>query len=305
MTTIRDIAKKTGYSVSTVSRVLNNHPYVSDQKRREILKVIKELDYVPNHMARNLSYGQTKNIGVVVPYTDHPYFDQLLSGIIEAAFARGFKVTLLPTNYEPQTEKNYLQEFAAKGFDGLVITSRANELELIKPYQHYGKIVFCEQVADFSCAYINRKDSLTEALRYLKNQGVKKIGITLGRDQNISYNSQITLELTRKFFPDFTIEQVAWNCFNEAAGVTAGKLLATQHCDGILTNSDLVAAGILKSYPAITKSKLIGRDNLIISDFLHFPTIEHHLKKCGQTAVDLLFTEATTRVPVGYEFIIR
>ena len=66
---------------------INQHPYVDEaQTNREVLKVIKELNYVPNANARQLSSGKTKNIGVILPYTNHPYFDQLLSGIIEVAF---------------------------------------------------------------------------------------------------------------------------------------------------------------------------------------------------------------------------
>ena len=73
MANIRDIAKMTGYSVSTVSRVINNHPYVDEKKREQILAVMKELNYVPNRSAQNLSYGKTKNIGVILPFINHAY----------------------------------------------------------------------------------------------------------------------------------------------------------------------------------------------------------------------------------------
>lgn len=63
------------------------------RKRKEILAVMKEVDYIPNANARQLSYGKTKSIGVILPYTNHPYFDQLISGIIEAAFDYDYKVT--------------------------------------------------------------------------------------------------------------------------------------------------------------------------------------------------------------------
>ena len=128
MANIRDIAKLTGYSVSTISRVINNNPYVDEQKRQEILRVMEQVNYIPNHTARVLSSGKTKNIGVILPFVNHPYFDILLSGITASAFSRGYKVTLLPTRYEPEMEEKYLQEFAAKGFDALIITSRANPL---------------------------------------------------------------------------------------------------------------------------------------------------------------------------------
>ena len=117
---IRDIAKLTGYSVSTISRVINGHPYVDEEKRKEILAVMKEVDYIPNAKARQLSYGKTKSIGVILPYTNHPYFDQLISGIIEEAFDYDYKVTLLPTGYQKEKERSYLEEFAAKAFDHLI-----------------------------------------------------------------------------------------------------------------------------------------------------------------------------------------
>lgn len=145
MANIRDIAKLTGYSVSTISRVINGHPYVDEEKRKEILAVMKEVDYIPNANARQLSYGKTKSIGVILPYTNHPYFDQLISGIIEAAFDYDYKVTLLPTGYQKEKERRYLEEFAAKAFDGLIITSRANTLDDLLAYQKYGPLVFVKK----------------------------------------------------------------------------------------------------------------------------------------------------------------
>ena len=62
-----------------------------------LVNSLQEVDYIPNAKARQLSYGKTKSIGVILPYTNHPYFDQLISGIIEEAFDYDYKVTLLPT----------------------------------------------------------------------------------------------------------------------------------------------------------------------------------------------------------------
>lgn len=105
MANIRDIAKITGYSVSTISRVINNHPYVDDEKRAKVLEVMAELNYVPNRSAQNLSYGKTKNIGVIIPFVNHAYYDQMLSGIMNAAFEHGYRISLLPTNYDQKLEK--------------------------------------------------------------------------------------------------------------------------------------------------------------------------------------------------------
>ena len=64
MTNIREIAELSGYSVSSVSRVLNNPPYVSDEVREKILQIVRELDYTPNLVAKELSLGNTYKVGV-------------------------------------------------------------------------------------------------------------------------------------------------------------------------------------------------------------------------------------------------
>lgn len=307
MTNIRDIAKLTGYSVSTVSRVINNHPYVDETKRAEILSVIKELEYVPNASARQLSYGRTKNIGVILPYTDHPYFDQLVSGIIEAAFNEDYKVTLLPTNYQVERERMYLEEFAGKRFDGLIVTSRANPLAVLLSYQKYGPIIFCEEIKETkaSCVFINREESLKEALNYLKTQGVENLGVTLGRSSRLSYNSKITLEICKKIFPNFDLQNIFWNCIDYEQGVKAAKYFNQKKIDGVLSNTDAVAAAILQNGLLESKKRVIGRDNLLISKLLAFSTIDHGLRECGETAFLLFIEEKMEQIKIPYRFIQR
>lgn len=304
---IRDIAKLTGYSVSTISRVINGHPYVDEEKRKEILAVMKEVDYIPNANARQLSYGKTKSIGVILPYTNHPYFDQLISGIIEAAFDYDYKVTLLPTGYQKEKERRYLEEFAAKAFDGLIITSRANTLDDLLAYQKYGPLVFCEEIKgkQASCVFIDREQSITEGLTYLKQQGIKQLGITLGRSGRLSYNSKITLQLCHQLFPSFDESLVFWDCIDAEKGKQAGIFFKELGVDGVFTNSDMVAAGILQSYLQDKTPVVIGRDNLLISELLGFPTIDHHLEACGEMAFQLFLTEKKDKVKIPYTFIQR
>ena len=73
MSNITEIAKKANVSRTTVSRVLNNHPYVKEEKREAVLQAINELEYVPNLNAINLSRGRTNVFGVIVPKINHPF----------------------------------------------------------------------------------------------------------------------------------------------------------------------------------------------------------------------------------------
>lgn len=97
MTSISDIAKKVSVAKSTVSRVLNNHPHVSDKTREKVMAAIAELDYSPNQVARDLSRGKTMKIGVVIPHTRHPYFTQLINGLLDAAKESHYQLVMMST----------------------------------------------------------------------------------------------------------------------------------------------------------------------------------------------------------------
>ncbi|MBR6352270.1 MAG: LacI family DNA-binding transcriptional regulator, partial [Firmicutes bacterium] len=79
--TIRDVAEYSGVSVSTVSRVLNDHPDVSADVRERVLNAIKELHYVPNVSARDLVKSGGDSIGVVVRGADNPFFTPIITAI--------------------------------------------------------------------------------------------------------------------------------------------------------------------------------------------------------------------------------
>lgn len=98
MGNIYDIARAAGVSAATVSRVLNNHPYVSEEKRRAVLQAAEQLRYVKNSNAVHLSLGKTKIIGVILPFVSHPYFGVVLGGIASAAEKKGYNLIITQSN---------------------------------------------------------------------------------------------------------------------------------------------------------------------------------------------------------------
>lgn len=78
MVTIKEIAKLCNVSNATISRVLNNHPYVNSEKREKILRVMKELNYTPSSIARNLRINKTQTIALSIPNIAHPFLVNLL-----------------------------------------------------------------------------------------------------------------------------------------------------------------------------------------------------------------------------------
>lgn len=307
MATIRDIARMTGYSITTVSRVINGHPYVEEQKRQTILAMMKELNYKPNKIAQKLSSGKTFNVGVIVPFVNHPFFDRILNGIMEEAFAQQYKVTLLPTNFDKALEKDYLEEFAAKGFDGLIVITRANHIETFRPYLENGPIVFCEDASgtDVPFVTIDQVGTVTASILYLKEQGVKRLGLTLGRSKRLSCNSINTIAKAKELFPGFSEEDIFWDCIKAEDGEAAAVFFKDRGVDGIITNGDEIAATILSQYGERKAPLIIGQENLLISRLLNFSTVEFHLHLCGREAFRLFQERSREQIVLPFELLVR
>lgn len=78
MAGIKDVARRAGVGVGTVSRALNGSGYISEETRKKILEAAKALDYQPNELAKNLSRNKTDFIGIMMPNLEHPFFASLL-----------------------------------------------------------------------------------------------------------------------------------------------------------------------------------------------------------------------------------
>ncbi|MGZ7884607.1 LacI family DNA-binding transcriptional regulator [Limosilactobacillus ingluviei] len=135
MANIKDVAQRSGYSVATVSRALNHHGYVSATAQAKIEDAIADLNYVPNGVAQDLSQGKTFTIGVVLPHMNHPYFNQLVHGILTAAFSSAYQISLLPSRYDVAVETKYLTQLKRKLFDGLIFASHEASLQYLAERQ--------------------------------------------------------------------------------------------------------------------------------------------------------------------------
>jgi DNA-binding LacI/PurR family transcriptional regulator len=165
MTNIKDLAKMAGVSVTTVSRVLNNHPYVSEEKRNSVLEAIRVTNYQQNINAVHLSKGKTQMIGVVLPFSDHPYFALLIKGIAKQALEHHYKLVLFQTDYKESMELEALQMLKQKQIDSLIICSRACDWSTIEEYLPFGSIVLFEDVKgkQVSSTYVDQYNIFRKA----------------------------------------------------------------------------------------------------------------------------------------------
>ncbi|MFC0525467.1 LacI family DNA-binding transcriptional regulator [Pontibacillus salicampi] len=317
MANIKDVAQYANVSVTTVSRVLNGHPYVREEKRKAVEAAIEALEYIQNSNAINLSVGKTRLIGVVIPFVNHPYFSQLLNGISSRALELGYTLVLFQTTYDENKEIEAMEMLKHKQIDGVVITSRAVSWDCLKGYQPYGPIVVCEDNASehISSVSIHHYDAFTAGMNLLIESGHRRIGYCISRPN--STNSLIRQEAfadaMNRIGASIHEEWLFTNRLSLEDGeqVVHQLLVQGEKPSALLVASDQVAAGIVmecqkQGMTVPGDLAVVGFDNHPISKALNITTIALPFQEVGRALVNsVLMEDKPTRQQYGFEVISR
>ncbi|WP_010095309.1 LacI family DNA-binding transcriptional regulator [Ornithinibacillus scapharcae] len=131
MVTIKDIAEMAGVSRTTVSRVLNNSGYVSEDARKRVEKVIEETSYAPSEHAKSLRTKKTKVIGVILPTIQTETPSRIVTGLGKELSENGYQILLANTNLDKAKELEYLELLRLRQVDGIVLIATNTESELL------------------------------------------------------------------------------------------------------------------------------------------------------------------------------
>ncbi len=132
---ILDVAKKAGVSKSTVSRVLNKQPHVSEKTKEKISKAIQELDFKPNPCARSIVSGKTKTVGLLVPNLRSPFYVEIVEGIVDEISSQEYGLLLYKS--DGKDEKLIKSVFHKGKTDGIItITPRFGEQSFVDIFQN-------------------------------------------------------------------------------------------------------------------------------------------------------------------------
>ena len=129
MATIKDVAQEAGLAVSTVSRILNNRGYISEDARRRVDEAMKKLDYQPNELARSLHRKNSNLIGLIVPHIKHPYFTEVISRIEDQAYKKGYRVLLCNSQTMQKREKEYVEICKQNRVAGIIMCTGRDSLK--------------------------------------------------------------------------------------------------------------------------------------------------------------------------------
>lgn len=120
--TMKDVAKRAGVALITVSRVVNANGYVREDTRTRVQAAIDELRYIPNQVARNLNSRQTDTVALVLPTAADPFWYSIVRGVEDEAEARGYSVLLCNTDDDATKEARYIDALLRHRVSGVVIS---------------------------------------------------------------------------------------------------------------------------------------------------------------------------------------
>jgi LacI family transcriptional regulator len=285
--TITDIAKMSNVSKATVSRVINNKiGGVSQETKERILKIIQDVGYKPNLMARSIVTSETKTIGLIIPDIQNPFFPQMVRGVQDYAVSQNYTVFLCNSDSNVEKQQHYIDTFLQKRVDGLILTTSGDiypghAQNMYKQYNvpvvlldrkiaglSYNAGVFIDNIdgAYQAVSYL-LKDNLTEQVAFLG--GPKEVDTCAERFQGYvqaheEKNIPIDPELVS--YGEYTVEsgyEMAEDLINKHGPV--GRIFAA---------SDIIAIGAIralrKMHISIPKeTEIIGFDNIGISDMIY------------------------------------
>lgn len=184
--TMKEIAKKLGVSVSTVSRALKDSPELHPDTKKRITEMAKSMNYQYNLLAQSLRISKSKVLGVIVPELTSHFFSSNISGIQDTAYKRGYNIMICQSNESFEQEKANLRTLVSSQVDGLLI-SLSRET---KSYEHLQElydreipfIMFDRVTEEIPVSKVTVDDAHGAylAVKHLLNQGCKKIAYFSG-----------------------------------------------------------------------------------------------------------------------------
>lgn len=177
--TINDVARHAGVSKATVSRVLNGHQNVARSLQDRVIASMKQLDYQPSAVARDLSVGRTRLIGALLPDVASEHHALTLRGLEDSASRSDYLIVLRNTDGHSGRERESLLRLLGQNVAGIALIGAQADKESMQPYLKSGvPLVLCNQQdgdSQFDCAFVDEAGMARNAVHYLMALGHTRI----------------------------------------------------------------------------------------------------------------------------------
>lgn len=252
--TIIDISEKTGFSIATVSRALNNFPNVKESTRKKILEYATSLNYVPNVAAKNLVKGKSKIVGLLLPDRSGIYND-FVNDLYRDLLRLGFNVIVYNSNDESSKQHFNVEQLLMQQVDALVISPIPADyriLERILPL-HVPVVVFNRYVKDYPVDHVlfDFRKGLMEAVDFLASKGRRNFWQFTRQDVYFGFERRQSFQFALKVNGLSSNDQNTLPVDDSfESGYEQMKTLLDKHpdmVDAVLCSSDFTALGVIRA----------------------------------------------------------
>ncbi|MFY4775800.1 LacI family DNA-binding transcriptional regulator [Metabacillus sp. RGM 3146] len=308
MTTIKDIAKVAGCSVTTVSRALNGYSDVSAETRKKIMEISKQLNYSPNILARRLVMKKSKTIGLLVSGMNRDdvkdnFTFRVLCGINDCVSSREYDLILFNTDSSRQREKTYTQLCQERRVDGVIVQG----IKLDDPYlkevmeSDIPCVLVDIPVETSTVGYVTTDNVLgaNKAVEHLIKLGHRNIAMVNGYPQ--AFVSQQRLKGYKNTLEKHDIaansKWILDGKFDEkkAEKAVSSLLSSSPEITAIFCASDVMAIGAIKACQnqglSVPKDiSIVGYDDILLASYVtpSLTTVGQKVFDMGYEAADLL-----------------
>lgn len=324
MPTIQEVAKKSGVSVATVSRVLNNSESVALATREKVQAIIDQLNYNPNLLGRNLRRSETRMILVLLQNIGNPFYSKVVKGMEDLAHENSYNVLICNTNTDIQLEKVYLDFLRNKLVDGVIFTSPAmSNKELTRLAKEY-PVVVCNEYKEgieAPVVTIDNEAAGYDAVSHLIKLGHKKIGLISVGNVGSSYDRiQGYKRAMREAGLQIDEDYIVYHTFSYKGGMRGIKQLLQlkEPPTAVFCISDLIAVGAIKELKSRgikvpDNIAVVGFDNNSIAPMYEpsITTIAQPRYDIGKKTMDIMLkrikgiTPSNLIIKMEHELIIR
>ena len=305
--TLKDIAKASGFSQATISRVMGGHRNVSKEVREKVLQTAKELGYTPSLPSRNDKKELRKSIGVIVESSGIGFFFQIVDAIEKKCSERGYDVILCNSQSDVSIEAQKMRALARKKVDGIIISSvqrYESNIEHVDLPLYSGRtpIVYVDKKIDGIRELFIGSDHFStaaEATEYLLNFGHQHIGVISCPDSD-SLHQRVSGYKNRleAYGIPFREEYIRWvSGFTVDPGAEAVQDLLKKfpQITAFITLSDLITLGALRGLRKCGKRipedcSLLGWDDFEAAEMITPPLtmVKQETNKIGEMAAERL-----------------
>ncbi len=318
---LEEIARLAGVSRSTVSRVINSHPNVSERTRLRVMRVIQEQNFRPNLAARSLVTQRTRILSLVIPqavsatFTD-PYFPTLIQSIMLKANEFDYAVMLWLGKSGERADRLYDRVFKNSLFDGMLVAAAVNDDPLIPRLTQANfpvVLIGPPSLSNLNYIDVDNQHAAEIAVSYLIQNGWKRIGTITGplnMGAAVARLDGYCRALQQAGLPvDKTL--IVEGNYDEQSGYTGMRVLLERHVDAVFSASDVMALGALR---AIHYANLRVPDDIAIVGFDDLPvaatatppltTIHQPIHELGSMATEMLIDLLDGKARPPYQKIL-